>query len=826
VRDRGRSSGEIVRGGVHLAVLSALALAQPVLDILGRNPAFFAVRGSTGTQIVLFALAITLGLPALLLLVEALVNSVAPRLADGLHLLFVAALAALFALLALTRTEALTDGAAIATAAAFGVLAAGAYRAAAVARSFLTVLAPVPLVFLALFLFNTPVSELVFGDEPVARAAAPVTSRTPVVLIVLDELSTVSLMDRRQRVDAVRFQNFAALAGDSTWYRSATTAYWLSEVAVPSVFTGIEPVPGRLPIASKYPNSIFTLLGGSYRMRTIETLTRLCPRAICRETQDAQTQAVPNTARSFASDVGTVYLHLVVPEPYVERLPAIDDAWGNFGRDEGAEEEVKQRSSGEIEPCGRNTCRFADMIDDDTRPTLYLTHELLPHVPYVYLPSGRRYAVDARLLRGIDNGRWLESWPALQGYQRYLLQLGYTDRALGVLLRRLRETGVYDRALVIVTADHGVGFRVGSQRRLPTPENLDEIAFVPLFVKLPGQRTGRIDDGPARNLDVVPTIARVLGLNLPWRADGRPLVGRRAVRDGTVTVLKQDGSRVSAPLSTLRARRSRALADQLAAFGTGSFDRVYRIGPHRELLGRDLSSLTVLPARSTRVELDGRTLLDSVDRASGFVPTFLEGRLLPAGARSDLAIALNGRVAAVTTTFDQRGQTRFSALVPEEALRNGRNAVEVFAVEQARGSLRLVRLRGSDVSFSLLRGGTAIRVGARTIPVRAGALRGVVRAKREQTGWVFSGWAAQGGANRRVDTLVVFVGDRAVYVGRAENLKPHAILGQPELGKTGFEFELPPSLLPAPQSGRRVRVFALRGPLASELRSDAAFPWG
>ena len=73
MRDPARSRRDIVIGGVHLAVLSALALAQPVLDILGKNPAFFAVRGSTGTQIVLFAVAITLGLPALLLLVELLV---------------------------------------------------------------------------------------------------------------------------------------------------------------------------------------------------------------------------------------------------------------------------------------------------------------------------------------------------------------------------------------------------------------------------------------------------------------------------------------------------------------------------------------------------------------------------------------------------------------------------------------------------------------------------------------------------------------------------------------------------------------------------------
>lgn len=823
MRDPVRSRRDIVIGGVHLAVLSALALAQPVLDILGKNPAFFAVRGSTGTQIVLFAVAITLGLPALLLLVELLVHAVSPRLAYALHLLFVAALAGLLALLVLTKTGALTDVAAIAVAAGLGVLAAAAYRAAPPARTFLTVLAPVPLLLLALFLFNSPVSDLVFQDEQVARAAAPVTSRTPVVLIVYDEFSTATLMDRRQRIDAVRFPNFAALAGDSTWYRNATTTYWLTEVAVPSVLSGLDPDPGKLPVASKYPNSIFTLLGRSYRMRTIETLTRICPPSICGEKHKAEAQAVPNTARSFATDVGTVYLHLVLPEPYVDRLPQIDDAWGNFGRDAEAEEAVQRSATGEIEPCGRNTCRFADLIDDDTRPTLYFSHTLLPHVPYVYLPSGRRYAVDARLLRGLDNGHWLEPWPAVQGHQRYLLQTGYTDRSLGVILRRLRETGVYDRALVIVTADHGVGFR--DQRRLPTPENLDEIAFVPLFVKLPGQQAGRIDDGLARNIDVVPTVARVLGLTLPWRADGRTLVGRRLARDGTVTVLKQDRSRVSAQLSTLRARRSRSLAEQIATFGTGSLDRAYRIGPHKELLGRELSSLTVLPARSTRVELDGRTLLDSVDRASGFVPTFLEGRLLPAGARNDLAVALNGKVAAVTTTFDQHGQTRFSALVPETALRNGRNAVEVFAVEQAGGALRLVRLRGSDVSFSLQNDGTAIRIGARTIPVRAGALRGIARAKREQTGWVFSGWAAQRNANRRVDTLVVFVGDRAVYVGRAENLKPHAILGQPELGKTGFEFELPPSLLPAPDSAQRVRVFALHGHGASELRYDAAFPW-
>ena len=138
MRDPVRSRRDVVTGGVHLAVLSALALAQPVLDILGRNPAFFAVRGSTGTQIVLFAVAITLGVPALLLLVELLVHAVSPRVAYALHLVFVAALAGLLALLVLTKTGALADVAAIAVAAALGVLAAAAYRAAPPARAFKT----------------------------------------------------------------------------------------------------------------------------------------------------------------------------------------------------------------------------------------------------------------------------------------------------------------------------------------------------------------------------------------------------------------------------------------------------------------------------------------------------------------------------------------------------------------------------------------------------------------------------------------------------------------------------------------------------------------
>src|ERR671934_1179771 len=92
--------------GAHLLALSAFALAQPLLDILGKNAAFFAVRGSPPHEIVLFALAVTFALPATLLALELLAGLVSRAFGEALHLVFVAGLAAVIVLHALTKADA------------------------------------------------------------------------------------------------------------------------------------------------------------------------------------------------------------------------------------------------------------------------------------------------------------------------------------------------------------------------------------------------------------------------------------------------------------------------------------------------------------------------------------------------------------------------------------------------------------------------------------------------------------------------------------------------------------------------------------------------
>ena len=56
---------------------------------------------------------------------------------------------------------------------------------------------------------------------------------------------------------------------------------------------------------------------------------------------------------------------------------------------------------------------------------------------------------------GATSGGSENPWLPIQGYQRYLLQLGFVDQLIGRLMDRLREEHLYDRSLIVVTADHG-----------------------------------------------------------------------------------------------------------------------------------------------------------------------------------------------------------------------------------------------------------------------------------------------------------------------------------------------------------------------------------
>ena len=181
----------------NLAVLWTFAVAQPLFDLLGDNPEFFAARGSSGFDIISFSVLLVL-LPPL----------AAPRASScccaslgrgafkGAHLVFIGALVTLIAAQALKKSIDGSDVVLIGLSAAIGIAVAALYARAEPLRSFLNVLTPAPLVFLLLFLLGSPVSKLAFPDEAGARTVGGVT-QAPIVVVLLDELPSNTLVDEQ-----------------------------------------------------------------------------------------------------------------------------------------------------------------------------------------------------------------------------------------------------------------------------------------------------------------------------------------------------------------------------------------------------------------------------------------------------------------------------------------------------------------------------------------------------------------------------------------------------------------------------------------------------
>jgi hypothetical protein len=614
--------------GLHLFVLCSFAVAQPLFNLLGRNGEFFGARGSTRWEVVLFALSLVLVPPALLLAVEA----ATPRRVRGyVHAVFVAGLVGLLVLQGIRATGA--PGWALAAAAgAAGAVAAALYVRAPVARLVVTALAPAPLLFLALFLLDSNASRLTLSGTPSAYAASA-SPQAPLVMVVFDELPTNSLLDTQGRVDPVRFPHFAALQRSSTWFANESVVSEGTLQGVPALLTGLYPRAGELPVYHDHPRNLFTLLGSDAHLHVFETETHLCPPKLCHTSSGS----LGSRMGSLYADTSVVYLHELLPDDLARGIPSVSSGWQDFW----------QNGSGEADP-ERRFQRFLPTLRPTRGPALWYLHFLLPHSPWRFLPSGRRYEI--RPSPGWSGAEvWNGNQAAVDQYwQRHLFQLGFADRLLGKLVARLRAIGLYDRSLLVVTADEGLSFRAGQKRRPASTANLQDIAYVPLLVKLPHQRQSHIARRPTQSVDVLPTIASSLGVKLPWRVDGQNLFSP-SHRERFVVLAKDHGKRFVVPAAKLAALRAAALRRQLALFGSGEpLSTLFAVGPDRALLGRPFEG--------------GRpvTELDPVDRSGALVQ--VSGR---AAGRSVVIVA-KGRVVAV----DPIVQGRFWALVPGGELRD------------------------------------------------------------------------------------------------------------------------------------------------------------
>lgn len=106
----------------------------------------------------------------------------------------------------------------------------------------------------------------------------------------------------------------------------------------------------------------------------------------------------------------------------------------------------------------------------------------------------------------------------------YDSEVRFTDEHIGRVLDALRERGLYDEALIVFTADHGEAFWERGILGHRDSVHQEQIR-VPLIIKPPYWKTGRVDRIETSLIDVAPTIREIAGLRAPRRdvSWGRPL---------------------------------------------------------------------------------------------------------------------------------------------------------------------------------------------------------------------------------------------------------------------------------------------------------------
>jgi Sulfatase len=689
---------------VEVFVLSGFAIAQPLLDVTGKSPDFFLFRRADRLDIVALVLGVVL-LPTVFIWgFEVAVGLVSERLRRWLHL---AAVAGLFGLLAIQVVKKLTDlrgPAVMAVALVVGVAAAALYARTSWLRLWLRYLAPAPLVFALVFLLISPSSRLVLPARSDASAAAPAAvaggKHPPVVVILFDEFPLKSLLDSKGRIDRRVYPNFARLADQSTWYRNATGVSGFTPWAMPAMLTGRYPSAVKAPSYTEYPDNMLTLFGKVYDLKAYETISQLCPPSECHSTAGNLDRV---GLRALVGDSARVYKDIVSPYD-----TAIDPA--SF-IDQTAAQESAPKDGKPLDPQFRfnqlrlnQPSRFNDFLaglKPSDQPTMNFLHILLPHAPWRYTPSGNEYNFKTF-------GRAFKSdqtpAPIVElAHERHLLQLAYTDRLVGQVIDKLKAQGTWDKSLVVMSADHGEGWVPGEKPRSLGPTNASDLMWVPAFIKAPGQDTGVVDDRNWEQVDLLPTVADLAGIKVPWKVDGASQTGKPTRTRTDKWWYDIPGHRETRPGPPNWKLVLQGVTDTLVRASEG-VRGLWRFGAFADLVYRDPTDVgPVNPDQEATATLDDFKLYNQIKPKTGEIPALVSGKLtspIPPGANT-VVVAVNGKIGGESRLFPQRPgdpAAAFAVITPDTLWKpgDGRRQLQVYLVDRSGGGPRLIPVSLSD----------------------------------------------------------------------------------------------------------------------------------
>ncbi len=161
-----------------------------------------------------------------------------------------------------------------------------------------------------------------------------------------------------------------------------------------------------------------------------------------------------------------------------------------------------------------------------------------PHQPY-NPPAEFNVFNDSRLdSKFKDSGIDLQPYSEDRDYTEYQIskydgEIRYVDSEIGGLLEKIRELGLDENTIIIITSDHGECFgerRYGeystSREKCQGHETslFDETIRIPLIIYNPKTPASKEIQQHAQTIDILPTILSIIGIPADTRVEGKSLV--------------------------------------------------------------------------------------------------------------------------------------------------------------------------------------------------------------------------------------------------------------------------------------------------------------
>ena len=181
--------------------------------------------------------------------------------------------------------------------------------------------------------------------------------------------------------------------------------------------------------------------------------------------------------------------------------------------------------------------------DDESKPFYLAVGFIRPHTPYVapqaffdkfdpktiamppfYQPGGENLAQIPNPALRPNNNVFSITAPSLDearaARRAYLAASAWVDSQVGRVLASLKELGLQENTIVVLTGDHG--YQLGEHGLWAKQTLFEGASHVPLIVAAPGVTPG-VCGGLVEQVDIYPTLAGLAGLKQPSTVQGKTL---------------------------------------------------------------------------------------------------------------------------------------------------------------------------------------------------------------------------------------------------------------------------------------------------------------